>query len=228
MRRPGHHHLGALRLLIFFNGDEIGKSLKRMHRGALHEENGTAAIFDELLQNFLFVVVLTIFETGETAYTDNVAIRAHHGNGFQEMFALVAVHDDATFGLQLPGALVHVEHYDVHTQIHSCLLGGETGAQRVVEKDEHCRLVTTQTLILITVLLDVKSLFQCLIQRTYVTYVLKYFHMCMPIVYRAKIQKKGELQKKHDVGKFQTLNFFVTLRPVWVEDCLYWHYCWRS
>ncbi len=34
----------------------------------------------------------------------------------------------------------------------------------------------TQTLILIAVLLDVKSLFQCLIQRTYVTYVLKYFH----------------------------------------------------
>ena len=192
---PREHHLGTtvgcalnrlsakegVRLdvglvLILLDGDEVGKSLKGMHGGTLHEEHRTAAVLDELLEYLLFVVVLAALEAGEGAHTDDVAVAAHHGNSLQKVFALVALHDDSTLGLQFPRPLVHIEHDDVHAEVEGCLLGGEAGAQRVVEEDEHGGLVLAKCLILIAVGLDFESLVEGFAEVANVGNVLKDVH----------------------------------------------------
>ena len=147
-----------------------------MHGGALHEEDGATAVLDELLEDAFFVVVLARFEAGEGTHTDEVAVAAHDGDGFEEVFALVAFHDDAAFGLQFPGTLIDVEHDDVHAEVEGCLLGGEAGAQGVVEEDEHGSLVLAQLLVLIAILFDVESLVEGFAEVADVGYVLENIH----------------------------------------------------
>ena len=50
------------------------------------------------------------------------------------MLALVAVHDHSALGLKLPRALVHIEHYHVHSEVHRGFLRAQAGAQAVVEE----------------------------------------------------------------------------------------------
>ena len=102
----------------------------------------------------LCVVLLTVGESRKSAYADNVAERSHHGNRFQKVLALVAVHDDATLCFQLPSALIYVEYNDVKSQVACRLLRREAGAQTVVEKHEECRLALTEVFVSITVCLN--------------------------------------------------------------------------
>ena len=92
------------------------------------------------------------------------------------MLALVAVHDNASFGLQFPRALVHVEYYHVHAQVECSLLSAQAGAQAVVEEDEQGGLVASQVLVLKAVGLDLERLIQGCREVTQVGYMLKYFH----------------------------------------------------
>ena len=93
------------------------------------------------------------------------------------MFTLVTVHDDATLCLQFPGTGIHIEHDDVHAQVHRRLLGRETGTQTVIEENHHQGLVLSQMLILETVVLDLERLGHRLIQRTDILNINKTFHM---------------------------------------------------
>ena len=108
MRSPSHDDFRACGLFVFFNGNQIGKTLQRMPRSCFHREYRTSGILNKLIEDGLLIVKLTIFETGKGAYSDDIAITAHHGNGFQQVLRFVTVHDDATFCFQLPGALVDV------------------------------------------------------------------------------------------------------------------------
>ena len=83
MWSPCHHYFGACRLLIFLNGYQVGKTLQRMACGSLHGEYRPAGMLDELLQYHFVVIVFLIFEACKRTYADDVAIAAHHGNGFQ-------------------------------------------------------------------------------------------------------------------------------------------------
>ncbi len=86
-----------------------------MHGGSLHREDGTARVFDKLVQHRLGIVILTVCQSGKGAYTDEVAVAAHHGDGLQQMLTLVTVHDDTTLRLQFPGTGIDIEHDDIHT-----------------------------------------------------------------------------------------------------------------
>ena len=148
-----------------------------MHSSALHEENRLAAVFDELIENLLFVVVLTVLKTCKRTYSDDVAVASHHRYGLEQVFALVSVHDDAALCLQLPCALVDIEHDDIHTQVHSCFLCRQAGAQAVVEEYQHTGLVLTQILILVAVGFHCLRFFQGELEVAKVGYMLKNFHV---------------------------------------------------
>ena len=46
-------------VFVLFNSDEVGKGLERVDCGALHEEYWSAAVFNELVEDFLFIVILS-------------------------------------------------------------------------------------------------------------------------------------------------------------------------
>ena len=93
-----------------------------MARGGFHTENGFARILDKLIENNFIIIISFAFELRKRAHADNVAIGAHHGNGFQNVFRFVAVHYHAALGFEFPRALVDIEHDYVHSQIHSRFL----------------------------------------------------------------------------------------------------------
>ena len=148
-----------------------------MHCGTFHEEDGASAVADKLVEDFLLVVVLSALERGERTHADEVAILCHDGDGFEQVFALVAVHDDTALRFEFPRTLIDVEHDDVHAEVHRCLLGGEACAQTVVEEDEQGGLVAAQVLILESVVFDFLCLGQRRVQVAEVLYVLEYFHL---------------------------------------------------
>ena len=108
MRRPRHNHLRTLALLVLLDGDQVGETLQRMHRSALHEEDGTSRILYELVEYLLIVIILAALEAGERTYADNIAIATHDWDGLQQVLALVSVHDHAALGLEFPRTLIHV------------------------------------------------------------------------------------------------------------------------
>ena len=84
------------------------------------------------------------------------------------MFALVALHHHAAFCFQFPGSLVHVEHYDIHAKVLCGLLCGQSGAQGVVEEDEHGCLIFAKLLVFVTVFLYFKGLVEGFSQISYI------------------------------------------------------------
>ncbi len=129
--------------------------------GSFHGEYRSARMLDELLQYHFVVIVFLAFETCERTYADDVAIAAHHGNGFQQVFRFVTVHDDATFRFQFPGSLVDIQYNHVHAQIQCGLLCTEAGTQAGVEENHHQRFVTSQFHIFETVFLNLECFVQC-------------------------------------------------------------------
>ena len=148
-----------------------------MYGGRLHRKDGATGVFDKLLQYGLGIVVFTIGQAGETTHANQVAVATHHGDGLQQMFTLVTIHDNATLGLQFPGSGIHIEHDYIHAEVHGRLLGGQTGAQTIIEEDHHQGLVLTQVLILITVVLDLKCFGHRLLQRADIFYINKCSHI---------------------------------------------------
>ena len=100
-----------------------------MARGGFHGEYRPAGVFDKLVQYYFVVIVFAVFEAGEGTHTDYVAVATHYGDSFQQMFRLVAIHDDAAFGFQLPCSLVDVQYNDIHAQVQSGFLSTEAGTQ---------------------------------------------------------------------------------------------------
>ena len=115
MRSPCQDSLYTLRLLVFLDGDEVSKSLKRVNGSRLHSEDRLARILYELIYYCLSIVILSVCQTCKRADTDNVAIASHHRNSLQQVFRLVAIHDDTTLCLQLPCSGIHIEDNDIHT-----------------------------------------------------------------------------------------------------------------
>ena len=102
----------------------------------------------------LCVVLLTVGESRKSAYADNVAERSHHGNRFQEVFTLIAVHNYATLGFQFPSALIYVKHNDVKTQVARRLLRRKACAKTIVEKHKECRFSLTEIFESVTVVFN--------------------------------------------------------------------------
>lgn len=162
---------------MLLDGDEVGKGLQGVHGGRLHGKDGAAAVLLELLKYAFLVVFLLVVEAGKGAHPYQVAVASHHGDGFEHVLALVAVHDHATLGLELPGALVHIEHDYVHSQVHSSFLRAQPGAQAGVEKHHEQGLVLAQVLIGEPIFLDLERLVDSCFQVAYVGDVLKTFHL---------------------------------------------------
>ena len=154
VRGPRHDHLGTLLGLVLFDRDQVGEALQRVARGGLHREDGAARIADELLQHPLLVVFGLVVELGERAHADHVAVGPHDGNGFEQVFGLVAVHHHAAFGFEFPCSLIDVEHHDVHAEVHRGLLRREARAETRIEKEHQQGLVAAQSGELVTVALD--------------------------------------------------------------------------
>ena len=86
MRSPRKHYLRTCLGLVFLNGDEVGKRLKRMHGGCLHGKDGATAVLDELRNDCLGIVILAVGESGKGANTDKVAVAAHYRDSLKQMF----------------------------------------------------------------------------------------------------------------------------------------------
>ena len=115
-----------------------------MHRSRFHSHHRTAAILHELVDYGLCIVIFAVLESCEGAHGNDVAVACHHWDGFEQVLALVTVHDDATLGFQFPCTSIHIEHDDVHTQVHGSFLRAEARAQTVVEEYHQQCLVLTQ------------------------------------------------------------------------------------
>ena len=100
-----------------------------MASGRLHAEHRLAGILYKLLKNHLIIVKLLVLKACERAYTYNVTVTAHNRNGLKQVLRLVTVHYNTTLGLKFPRSGVNIEHYCVHSKVHSRLLCAETGAQ---------------------------------------------------------------------------------------------------
>ena len=97
--------------------------------GSFHREYRTAGVLYELIQYHFVVIVFAVFKTGKGTHSDNIAVTTHYGNGFQQMFRFVTVHDDTALCFQFPGSLIDVQYNDIHAQIEGGFLSAETGAQ---------------------------------------------------------------------------------------------------
>ena len=104
-----------------------------MDGSRLHGDDRTTGIFHKLVDDSLRVIIVTVLQSGKRAYGDDVTITSHHGDRFEQMLTLVAIHDDAALRLQFPGTGIDIEHDDVHAEVHRRLLRRETRAKRVVE-----------------------------------------------------------------------------------------------
>ena len=147
-----------------------------MDGSRFHGNDRSAAVLDELLHDSLGIVVFTVGETGKTSYGNNVAVAAHHRNGFQQMFAFVTIHDDASFCFQLPCSGIDIKYDDIHAQVHGCLLCAQTCPQRVVEKYHQQGLVLSQMLIVKSMFLYFKCLCNSCIEVSKIFYIEKCLH----------------------------------------------------
>ena len=53
-----------------------------MYGGCFHRKDRATTVFDELLQYGFGVVVFTISQSGKGTHTNQIAVAAHHGDGF--------------------------------------------------------------------------------------------------------------------------------------------------
>ena len=151
---PGENDLRTFHGLMFLNGNQVSKGLQRVNGCRFHGKYRTAGVFDKLIHDSFRIVEFAVRETRKGTDTNQITIASHHGNGFQQMLALITIHDHATLGLQFPGSGIHIEYDDVHTQVHGCLLCAETRTQTIVEENHHQRLVLAQMLIFETLVLN--------------------------------------------------------------------------
>ena len=148
-----------------------------MHRGCLHGKDGLAAVLDELVIDRLGIVVLAVGKTCKGTDAYDIAIAAHDGDGLKQVLALVAIHDDAAFGFQLPCAGIDVEHDDVHAKVQGCLLRAEAGAKTVVEEHHEQGLVLAQSVVLVAVGFYLGCFLKRLLQVAQILYIKKTLHL---------------------------------------------------
>ena len=147
MRCPCQHDLRLLYLLVFLDGDQVGKCLEWMSCSSLHAEYRLAGILDELIDNHFVIIVLLALELRKRANSDHIAVASHYRNCLEQMLRLVAVHDDPALCLKFPCSLVDVKNYHVHSEVQGRLLSAQTGAQTGVEEYHQKRLVPSELLI---------------------------------------------------------------------------------
>ena len=110
--------------------------MQRVQGGRLEADNRHFAMPDEFFQQVFAIVFLAVFECGEGAYAEDVAILSHYGGGVFDVFHGGSVHHGAVLKFQSPALFVHVHHNDVHAQVEGGFLGAEAGAQAGVEKNK--------------------------------------------------------------------------------------------
>ena len=147
MGSPCHHDFRFLDFLVFLDGDHVCESLERMPCGRFHAEHRFSRVFNELVEYGFVVVFLLVFETGEGAHSYDVAIAAHHRDGFKKVLRLVSVHYHPSFGFEFPCALVHIEDYHIHPEVETGFLGAEPGPETGVEEYHQEGLVAPELLV---------------------------------------------------------------------------------
>ncbi len=85
MRSPCEDSLYTLCCLMFFYCNKVGECLKRVNGCSLHCEDRLTSILYELVYDGLGIVVFTICEACERAYTDKVAEATHYRDCLKEM-----------------------------------------------------------------------------------------------------------------------------------------------
>ena len=181
MRCPCQYHLWTLDVqfcTFLLDGDDIGKSLKRMYGSCLHSNNRLTAIFHKLVYYALGIVELSVLQSCKRAYGNDVAIARHYRNCLQQVFALVAIHDNSTLCLQFPCSCIYVQHYNVHTEVHGSLLCAQACAQAIVEEYHEQSLVFAQLLITETVCFHFQCFGNGFVKIAEVFYVEKCLHIC--------------------------------------------------
>lgn len=131
---------------------------------------------DKLGDDALPVVFVAVFETGEGAHADYVAVTSHDRNRLKEVFRFVAVHYHAAFCLEFPCALIDIEHNHVHAEVHRRFLGAEPCAQARIEEYHQQSAVFAEIGMGETVTFYLKCLIYGLAQRADVCYVCELSH----------------------------------------------------
>src|SRR5690554_70899 len=147
MRRPGQDHLGSLYLLLLLNGKKVGKTLQGVTGGRFETDDRDAAVLNKLIEYGLAVIVLPLLKARKRTYANDVAILTHHRNRLTQVFRLIAVHNHAKFGLQLPAVLIHIQHNHIHPQIKSRTLRTQAGTETGIKEKKEQGFITTQGLI---------------------------------------------------------------------------------
>ena len=179
VRGPSQHNLWTFLGLILFYSDQVGKSLKGVNGCCFHGEDRTPTVFNKLLQNSLCIVVFAVCKSSKGTYTNEVAVATHYRDSLQQVLALVAIHDDTAFGLQFPCSGIHIEHDDIHSQVHSRFLCRESCTQGVIKENHHERLVLAQMLEFITFVLNLLCFGEGLTEIANILNIDKTFHMLM-------------------------------------------------
>ena len=148
-----------------------------MHRGSLHRKHRLAAVLLELMIDGLRIIIVSVRQPGKGSDAYNVAITPHNRNGFQQVLALVAIHDDATLRFEFPRTGIHIEHDNVHAEVHSCFLRAETGAKAVIEEHHEQGLILAKCIVLIAVGFYFSCFPECLLEVTKVFYIKETSHL---------------------------------------------------
>ncbi len=134
MRRPREYHFRPGSLLEFLDRDKVGETLQRMPCRRLHADDRFPRITDELFQNDFVIIIDLVVELRKRAHADDIAISAHHGNGFQHVLRLITIHHYTFLRFQLPCTLIDIQHNDIHSEIQRRFLRAQSGAQARIEK----------------------------------------------------------------------------------------------
>ncbi len=116
-------------------GDKVGEALHGMTCGGFHAHHGAPGVAHELVQHILAIICLAVGERCEGAHANDIAVSAHYGYCLKQMLGFVAVHHHSPLRFEFPGALIHVEHHGVHTQVHGSFLRREACAETGVEEN---------------------------------------------------------------------------------------------
>ena len=117
-----------------------------MDGGRLKADDRPAGVFDELAEDLLAIILLTVRKAGEGTHADDVAEAPDHGDGLAQVLGLVPVHHHSHLRLELPAVAVDVQHDGVHAEVQRRLLAAQARTQGIVEENQDDGLVGAQML----------------------------------------------------------------------------------
>ena len=84
---------------------------------AFQAHNRHAGVFQELTDNSFGIILIPIFQAGETADAKDIKILAKHRCGILHVLNRGAIHYRAFFKFQGPSFLVDIKDNSIHAQI---------------------------------------------------------------------------------------------------------------